>query len=166
MKRQLLAACALLLIHAAVGAAELRSFGRGEMARILDARQGRAFVLTLWSTECAHCKDTLRQLSALAQGRAGIDLVVVNTDNVGAKQTIATMLAATGLSERDTWVFGDEAPERLRFEIDRRWGGEMPRTYLFDRDHKTSAYSGPLGAAVLQDWLARNAAGEAAHKTP
>ncbi|MBI4986769.1 MAG: redoxin domain-containing protein [Rhodocyclales bacterium] len=155
MKRFLLLAGALLFA-AWAGAAELRPFVPGDMARLLQERQGRPFVLTLWSLDCPHCKGTLRQLAALAKARPAVDLVVVSTDSLGDSQHVAALLAATGLAQRDTWVFGDAAPERLRFEIDRRWGGEMPRTYLFDRDHKSAAFSGAVAEAELQQWLARN----------
>lgn len=157
MKRGLLSFVALLLLNAHAVAAELRPFVRGDMARLLAERDGRPFVMTLWSVDCPHCKGTLRQLSVLA--RKGVDVVVVNTDNIGERNTIAAMLAATGMGRLDTWVFGDEAPERLRFEIDRRWGGEMPRTYLFDADHKTTAVSGTLSAQLLKQWQTRNPVG-------
>lgn len=152
MRRLLLA---LLLLCGLAQAAELRPFGRGEMARLLAAREGRAFVLTLWSVDCAHCGTTLRQLAALAKSEPGLDLVVINTDGGGDAGAINAKLAAVGLSERASWVFND-APERLRFEIDRRWGGEMPRTYVFERDHKAAAYSGNIDGEVLRQWLARN----------
>lgn len=153
MKKLLLA---LLMLCGLAEAAELQPFGRGEMARLLAAREGRAFVLTLWSVDCPHCGTTLRQLAALAKSEPRLDLVVVNTDGVGADAgAIAAKLAAVGLGKRASWVF-DDAPERLRFEIDRRWGGEMPRTYLFERDHKVAAYSGRIDGKVLKQWLARN----------
>ncbi len=155
MKRLLLLLGWLLL--ASAQAAELRPFDRGEMARLLATHEGHPFALVLWSIDCPHCKNTLRQFSALARTNPGIDLVVVNTDNLGERKTIATMLAATGLAKADTWVFGDEAPERLRFEIDRRWGGELPRTYLFDRDHHARAFSGPVEEDALKRWLAGSA---------
>lgn len=156
--RRWLAVCALLLASAAAVAADLKPFGRGEMARLLAERPARPFALALWSIDCPHCKGTLRQLAALAKANPRFDLVVVNTDNIGERKTIAAMLDACGLAERDTWVFGDEAPERLRYEIDRRWGGEMPRTYLFDGDHKATAFSGPVAEEALRQWLARNGA--------
>ena len=38
-----------------------------------------------------------------------------------------------GLGKVEQWVFADPMPERLRFEIDRRWYGELPRTHFYDR---------------------------------
>ncbi|MDD5249278.1 MAG: redoxin domain-containing protein [Rhodocyclaceae bacterium] len=147
----------LLFVGAWAQAAQLRPFGKGDMARLLAERQGHAFVLTLWSTDCPHCKTSLRQLAALAKTHPQLDLVVVNTDSADESQTIAAMLAAVGLGGRDIWVFAAAAPERLRFEIDRHWGGELPRTYLFESDHQFAAFSGPVDAGALQQWLVRHA---------
>lgn len=149
-----LLASLLLLVGAVAQAAELRPFAKGDMARLLAERQGRPFVLTLWSVDCPHCKGTLRQLAALAKAHPRLDLVVVNTDSADEGKTIAAMLKGVGLGARDTWVFTG-VPERLRYEIDRRWGGEMPRTYLFEPDHQFAAFSGPLEPAALDQWLAR-----------
>lgn len=156
MIRKLLVLVAFLITQAAAGAAELHPLGRGDVARLLSERQGRPVALTLWSVDCPHCKGTLRQLAALAKANPRFELLVVNTDNLDERRTIAAMLAASGLGERTTWVFGDEAPERLRYEIDRRWGGEMPRTYLYDADRKVAAFSGPVSEDAIADWLARN----------
>lgn len=157
--RRLLVLAALLLAQAAAAAADLRPLGRGDIARLLAERQGRPVAVAFWSVDCPHCKGTLRQLSAVAKANPRLDLLVISTDNLGERKTIAAMLAATGLGELDTWVFGDEAPERLRYEIDRRWGGEMPRTYLYDVDRKVTAFSGTVGDDALADWLARNGIG-------
>lgn len=160
--KNLLVVAALLLAQTAALCAELRPLDRGDVARLLSERRGRPVALTLWSIDCPHCKGTLRQLAALSKAHPRFDLLVINTDNPGERQTIGTMLAAVGLGDRDTWVFGNEAPERLRYEIDRRWGGEMPRTYLYDIDHKTStAISGTIGEAALASWLDRNGIGSA-----
>ncbi len=153
------AAWLLLLACAWTQAAELRPFGTGDMTRLLAERQERPFVLTLWSTDCPHCMTSLRQLAALAKAHPKLDLVVVNTDGPDEGKTVAAMLAAVGFGARDTWVFAGAAPERLRYEIDRHWGGEMPRTYLFESDHRFAAFSGPVDPAALRQWLARNSNG-------
>lgn len=158
--RQLFVGLLLAVLAVVAQGADLRPIGRGDIGRLLAERQGHPVALTLWSIDCPHCKGTLRQLAALVKQNPGIDLIVVSTDNIGERKTIGAMLAATGLGERDTWVFGDEAPERLRFEIDKRWGGEMPRTYLFDADRKVVAFSGPLAEEAVTAWLARNGKGK------
>lgn len=156
MKRMLLAFAVFGLLHGLAVAAQLQPLGRGDMARLLAERQGRPLALALWSVDCTHCKVTLRQLAKLAQTTPGFELLVVSTDAGGEQKALRAALAAVGLGGRNTWVFGDEAPERLRYEVDPRWGGELPRTYLYDGDGKVSAHSGPLAERTLADWLARN----------
>jgi thiol-disulfide isomerase/thioredoxin len=153
---RLVVASLLLLASAWLQAAELRPFGKGEMARLLAEREGRPFILTLWSTDCPHCKTTLRELAGWAKRHPKLDLIVVNTDGADGSPLIASMLNGVGLGRRDTWTFA-EAPERMRYEIDRRWGGELPRSYLFDGDHRFAAFSGPIEATALRQWAARNA---------
>ena len=38
------------------------------------------------------------------------------------------MLEKAGLGTAENWLFGDGFVERLRFEIDPAWQGEIPRT--------------------------------------
>lgn len=153
----ILALCLILALTATRAiATEIKPFGRGEMARLQAERNGRPFVLTLWSLECAHCTGTLKQLARLARQHPRVDLVVVGTDPADAQAAIVKKLSATGHARRATWVFDAEAPERLRHEIDPHWSGEMPRTYLVDADGHRTAYSGPVSDAELKRWLTRN----------
>ena len=48
------------------------------------------------------------------------------------------------------------APERLRFAIDPRWHGELPRTYLYDRAHVVQAVSGVIPPEQLTKWVKEN----------
>lgn len=148
-KARPLVATILLLASAWLHAAELRPFASGDMARLVAEHRGRPFIVTFWSTDCPHCKTTLRQLSAWAERHRNVDLAVVNTDGPEAAQSIGPMLSRVGLGARATWVFAD-TPERLRYEIDRRWGGELPRSYLFDGEAGREAFSGPVAADALQ----------------
>jgi thiol-disulfide isomerase/thioredoxin len=155
MTRWLLVAALFIAGHAIAG--ELRVFGSGSLGRLLAERESRPVAITFWSIDCPHCKGTLKQLSTLLKQYPDLDLLVVSTDSLDARSTIDSMLASTGFGARPTWVFGAEAPERLRYEIDRRWGGEMPRTYLYDSDRKVVAFSGKVPDAAIAEWLARNA---------
>lgn len=159
MKKTLLVLALLFSFGQPVVAGELLPFARGEMQRILEARQGRPFALLLWSIDCLYCKAIMERFTALARENPGLDLVVVSTDDIGARQAILAVLEAHGLGRQTTWAFAGEAPERLRYEIDRRWGGELPRTYLFDARHQFVAFSGPLPEKAVQQWLAKPAGG-------
>jgi len=60
------------------------------------------------------------------------------------------------------WGFANAFEERVRYSIDRTWRGELPRTYLFDANHRPENRSGPAELAWIEPWLARQAKAEAA----
>jgi hypothetical protein len=65
------------------------------------------------------------------------------------------MLAQTGLATAENWTFGDGFIERLRYEIDPRWQGEIPRTVLIARaTARTMASCISHVRRWGQDWLA------------
>jgi hypothetical protein len=63
------------------------------------------------------------------------------------------MLDQAGLGAAENWSFGDSFVERLRYEIDPQWRGEIPRTLLIGRDGTTSVMEGTVDFAELRRWL-------------
>lgn len=131
----------------------LKAFERGSAQAILDARAGRPFVLTFWSVDCVHCRAELAQLSALAQEYPDLDVVLVSTDTPAAVADILDVLRQYPLPRAERWVFADEFTERLRFEVDPRWRGELPRTYLHGPGKAVASISGRIEAQRMARWL-------------
>jgi thiol-disulfide isomerase/thioredoxin len=150
----ILLACALLLsspLHAEEGV--LKSFARGSIRTLIDARAGRPFILAFWSVDCVHCRDELAQLAALSQAHPGLEVVLVSTDSPAAAQEIEGVLRQYPLASCERWVFADAFTERLRFEIDPRWQGELPRTYLHGPGPAVQGITGRLSTAQIERWL-------------
>lgn len=158
-RRHIIAVTGLLLFvcTAPLAAQEIRHFTPDSLTRITAARPGRPFVLGLWSITCSHCQDELALLGRLRRTHPRLDLVLVATDTPEDTATIAATLRRHGLDGAEAWVFADDFGERLRFSIDRRWRGELPRTYLYAPDHTTRALSGRPDPAQLEAWIARHA---------
>jgi thiol-disulfide isomerase/thioredoxin len=140
------------LAGAATQAAELQPFVAGSMQQIRSAHADQPFVLALWSITCPHCQEELAQLGKLQQQHPELNVVLVSTDTPDDAEALTAILARHGLARAETWVYADAFVERLRFEIDPRWGGELPRTYFFDRVHAVTARSGALAPAELERW--------------
>ena len=68
------------------------------------------------------------------------------------------MLAKTGLAGAENWIFADDFVERLRFEINPRWRGEIPMTLLIARDGKTTTIEGAADSDEVAGWLDRQRA--------
>lgn len=143
-------------VRAAGPVAEMRPFVAGSLARIVSAHQGKPFLLGFWSLDCVHCGAEMQLLKKLKARHPGLEVVLVATDANEDWSNLQAYLQAAGLGRVEQWAFADPVPERLRQEIDRRWYGELPRTYLYGRDGQVTAISGLLSEAALAPWLARN----------
>jgi hypothetical protein len=65
------------------------------------------------------------------------------------------MLEKAGLGSAENWIFDDGFVERLRFEIDPTWQGEIPRTLLIARDGTVTTIEGTAEIPDLEKWLAQ-----------
>jgi len=80
--------------------------------------------------------------------------VVINADLVpNEPAAVIAMLAETGLTPAEDWTFGDGFVERLRYEIDPHWRGEIPRTMLIARDGATTIIEGVADLDSVRAWL-------------
>ncbi len=149
---------AVLAVSTVSNAAEsVRPFTPGSLARVLEARQGKPFILMLWSLECQYCPAELKMLSELKRSNPKMDVVLIATDTVSDVLQLKARAQSYGVGEIEQWVFAEDMPERLRMEIDGRWYGEVPRTYFYDRKHQREVKTGLVNKKFFEDWLARNA---------
>jgi thiol-disulfide isomerase/thioredoxin len=157
VKRALLALLLAALVSPAIvqGAPdELRPFARGSWKAIRAAHAGRPFVVHFWGVTCGPCRTEMPRLGKLLTQRADLDLVTVNADLVpDAPDAVLAMLRETGLGDAENWMFSDGFVERLRFEIDPRWQGEIPRTILIARDGSLTTIEGVADPDMLRGWL-------------
>lgn len=134
----------------------VRPFVPGSLAGIVAARQGKPFVLAFWSISCTHCPAELKTLGEMKRRHPRLDIVLVAADTPEDSAQTAQLAKSYGLGNVEQWIFADPMPERLRFEIDRRWYGELPRTHFYDRAHRIEAVSGLIPESRLQQWIRDN----------
>jgi hypothetical protein len=65
------------------------------------------------------------------------------------------MLDKAGLSSTENFVFNDGFAERLRFEIDPTWQGDIPRTMLISPEGTITTIEGSAEIADLEKWSAQ-----------
>lgn len=157
MKRSVIFLVSIILCVTAQ-AQELKPFVRGSQQAIMALHQGKPFILSLWSLDCTHCIDDMAQFSKLVKKYHHLDLVLVSTDVPEQKQQIVRVLHHYHLEHVESWVFADDYVERLRFEIDPTWRGELPRTYFFDAAGHSTAISGTINGDLVEHQIS------AAHK--
>src|SRR3954452_20164322 len=171
MKRLLL----LLAVAAAVSPStlsaaspELKPFVRGSWQGVLDAHQQRPTIVHFWGATCGPCKVELPLLGRFMQEHPGVDVVTISADLVPDQNgATRSMLDKSGLAAAENWIFSDGFAERLRFEIDPAWQGEIPRTILVGRDGARTTIEGSTDSAQLEKWSNQEAAaGPAPLATP
>jgi thiol-disulfide isomerase/thioredoxin len=162
MKRLLVAAILVLGSLASVPASDemqLNSFERGSWHQILRAHAGRPTLVHFWGVTCGPCKVELPQLGQFMKDHPEIDMVTISADFVpNLPDATRSMLERAGLESAENWIFSDGFADRLRFEIDPAWQGDIPRTMLISRDGDITTIEGSAEIADLDAWVQRQTA--------
>ena len=83
----------------------------------------------------------------------GTAVVLVAADGPELRPKVERFLERYALDSLETWQFGDDAEERLRYAVDHTWRGELPRAYFFSATGETSVKSGVPEESWLTDWF-------------
>jgi thiol-disulfide isomerase/thioredoxin len=156
MMRSLVLVLMLSIVTAVTAAESVRPFTAGSFQKVLAPREGKPFILVLWSLECQYCPTELKMLSELKRSHPKLDIVLIATDTVSDTPQLASRAESYGMNNTEQWVFAADMPERLRLEIDSRWYGEVPRAYFYNRKHQREVKTGLVNKKFVEDWLARN----------
>jgi hypothetical protein len=124
--------------------AEPSAFASGSYQQILASNANQPFMLVVWSVNCSSCLKDMELLSSIHKSRPELKMIMLAADDLSVTDQIQQILEKNQLSGIDNWVFAEENTQKLRFEIDPKWYGELPRTYFFDSAHQRTAVSGVL----------------------
>lgn len=154
MKKLIIAVSLVLcMVGSSFAQEEITVFQPGSYRAVLEANQGRAFILVFWSLDCTHCMEELTMLGEVMARDSGLRLVLVSTDSPRDRAELQQVIQQRGVRPDSSWVFAEANSQRLRYEVDRHWFGELPRSYLFDTQHARRAVSGSLKRELVEGWL-------------
>lgn len=122
----------------------LTLFVSGSYQQILSNNTGKPFMLVIWSLTCSSCLKDMALLNRLHKNRPDIKMIMLATDGVAASDQIEKILQKNELTTLENWVYADENSQKLQYEIDSTWYGELPRTYFFNKAHQREGMSGVL----------------------
>jgi thiol-disulfide isomerase/thioredoxin len=157
MKRWLaLGLFALLLaptMSASAPSGDLRAFVRGSWNQLREAHAGHPLIVHFWGVTCGPCRAEMPQWGQFLKQHPKLPLVTIDADLVpNDASNVKSMLAQSGLSGSENWMFDDDFVERLRYEIDPRWQGDIPRTLLIARDGSTTTIDGVADFGKVASW--------------
>jgi len=134
---------------------EFKPFIKGSFEQIQQDHKGKSYIITFWSEDCAFCMKELTMFGKLLKTYQNVEIVSITTDPFLEQQKIDDILSSKGLMNARKWVFADNYVERLYFDIDKRWRGELPLSYFFDRNNKMIKQLGAIKEKELIEWLAK-----------
>jgi thiol-disulfide isomerase/thioredoxin len=148
---------AAIMMTGAACAAETLPFVKGSYAAIRQAHAGRPLIIHIWGLSCGPCLVELPEWGKLATERPGVALVLVNADraDIQSAKRIIDVLSKSGLSNAESYAFADRYEDRLRFEIDKTWQGELPRSVLISATGVATTLEGVADMATVRAWLDR-----------
>lgn len=136
--------------------ADIRLFNYQSLKQIETSYHNKKFLISFWSIDCPACFKELALFKQLEKQYKDMNLVLVNTDGPEQIDEVNTIIEEYSLQGTEHWIFSDSNTLRLRYNIDDQWGGELPRSYFYDRAHNRVAVSGVIPRQSIVNWLQSN----------
>jgi thiol-disulfide isomerase/thioredoxin len=122
----------------------LKPFTSGSYQQILADNAKKPFMLAVWSITCPSCIKDMEVLQAVHKAHPDLKIVMLSTDDIAETAEAQKILATNQLTDLEQWIYAEENTQKLQFEIDPKWYGELPRTYFFDKTGQREGISGAL----------------------
>jgi thiol-disulfide isomerase/thioredoxin len=138
----------------AAEASELHSFVSGSFREIRAAHAGVPTIVHFWGLSCGPCLVELPEWGRLLRERPDLNLVMVHADRLPNDERLLTgAISRAGLGGSENWAFEDGSSERLFFEVDPKWRGEIPMTLLIAPDGTSKRILGSADMTEIRGWL-------------
>lgn len=120
-----------------------------------EAATARPLLINFWATWCVPCRKEFPDLVKIDReyrGR-GLEFVVISADDVAELKTdVPKFLHRMRAGEMPAYLLNATDTEAAMAQIDPTWGGELPATFLFDRQGKlVFKHTGIINAAELRE---------------
>ena len=145
----LLTAAAAQANSLASASVSLKAFELGSFEQIVTDKNQQDHLVILWSFDCPPCITELEKISELHQQFPNYQLTLINTDAVEEQMRVKKILQQFDLAGLDNWGFANDDEEKLRYDIDPRWYGDLPRSYFFPLVGKIKRLRGALTSEEL-----------------
>jgi hypothetical protein len=133
-------------LSSTVQAADFIALDRQTARRLTEAETYRQpTIVTLWSSDCSHCKKNLQVLADLRKANKNLRVITIAAESANAE--LGPMLDHFAIAG-PRYAYGSDSPEAIAYAIDPIWAGELPRTFLFNGNGKKEKISGVISPQI------------------
>jgi thiol-disulfide isomerase/thioredoxin len=148
-----------LLLAAALAAhalaADPRPLDVQGLLELRAAHAGEPYILSMWSVHCVPCAEEMAVLREMHEKYPKVPIVFIAADSPAESERITRFLAKHDPGAVESYRYADEFEERMRFAIDPKWRGELPRSYFVDASGHAEARTGLPDRRWLAEWFAQ-----------
>ncbi|MGA8171191.1 MAG: hypothetical protein WB816_10250 [Methylocystis sp.] len=145
----------LLALAGAAAPVEFKPYGRGTFAELRKQHVGRPLAVHFWSVTCPSCLAELSEWAKIAREKQALDIVFVNADQDNDRPRAQGRIEKAGLAGFTHYGFADDFVERLYFEADKSWRGELPFTALIGANGDLVTVTGTIDDPLIANWMAK-----------
>jgi len=110
-------------------------------------------IISFWSIDCPYCIDDLKKLGKALSKNTNVQLITVCVDGKESAKKAERILSQANLPKHEKYQYAEVDEDRLRYNIDPAWYGELPRTYFYDATHQVTPLSGKISNSFLDKWF-------------
>jgi thiol-disulfide isomerase/thioredoxin len=152
-RRGVIAGLALLPLAGRGAGSETFWFRRGSWQALLSSHAGRPLIVHFWGLTCGPCLTELADWGRFHAAHPNLALVLINADPIPQRdEGAAGALVKAGLADVEAWSFQDRFTERLFWEVDPAWQGELPYTVLVGRAGARTPSLGQSDFSAIDAW--------------
>lgn len=106
------------------------------LARGDDPAKARPLLVNFWATWCGPCREEFPDLVRIDADyrRSDLQFVVVSGDDISEIKTGVPKFLREMRAQMPAYLLNTPDMEAAINAVDIEWGGQLPATYLFDRD--------------------------------
>ena len=110
-------------------------------------------IISFWSIDCPYCINDLKKLGKALSKNTNVKLITVCVDGKESAIKAERILNQANLPKHEQYQYAEVDEDRLRYNIDPAWYGELPRTYFYDATHQVTPLSGKISNSFLDKWF-------------
>lgn len=83
-------------------------------------------IISFWSIDCPYCIDDLKKLGKALSKNTNVKLITVCVDGKESAKKAERILSQANLPKHEQYQYAEVDEDRLRYNIDPAWYGELP----------------------------------------